>query len=222
MKVVAIVPMKLNNRRLPGKNIKPFTNGKVLCHYILSTLLKINMIDDVYVYCSDRSIEAYIPKQVKFVQRPSKFDSDNTKMNEILYAFAKTIDADLYVMTHTTAPFIKQESLEKGITQVKSGAYDSAFSVKKVQDFVWINGKPFNYRLEEIPRTQDLPPLYVETSGFYIYEKSVITELRRRIGVKPSLVECDEIESIDIDEPIDFDIADAIFNLIYNQGKNID
>ena len=39
MKIIAIVPMKLNNRRLPQKNTKSFTNGKPLCHYILSTLL---------------------------------------------------------------------------------------------------------------------------------------------------------------------------------------
>ena len=50
MKTVAIVPMKLNNRRLPQKNTKPFTNGKPLCWYILSTLLKIDQIDEVYVY----------------------------------------------------------------------------------------------------------------------------------------------------------------------------
>lgn len=41
MKIVAIVPMKLNNTRLPQKNTKSFTNGKPLCYYILNTLLKI-------------------------------------------------------------------------------------------------------------------------------------------------------------------------------------
>lgn len=35
---VAFVPLKLNNERLPGKNTKPFTNGKPLITYILSTL----------------------------------------------------------------------------------------------------------------------------------------------------------------------------------------
>ena len=52
MKTVAIVPMKLNNRRLPQKNTKSFTNGKPLCHYILSTLLTVEGVDEVYVYCS--------------------------------------------------------------------------------------------------------------------------------------------------------------------------
>ena len=47
MKVTAVVPMKLNNRRLPQKNTKCFKNGKPLCWYILSTLLKINEIEEV-------------------------------------------------------------------------------------------------------------------------------------------------------------------------------
>ena len=56
MKIVAIVPMKLNNRRIPQKNTKSFTNGMPLCHYILSTLLTVDEIDEVYVYCSNPDI----------------------------------------------------------------------------------------------------------------------------------------------------------------------
>ena len=212
MKTVAIVPMKLNNSRLPQKNIKPFTNGKPLCHYILNTLLSLDKIDEVYVYCSNETIKNYIPDGVKYLKRSESLDTDSTKMNEVLTAFANDVPADIYVMTHTTAPFISKESIEKGIDAVASGMNDSAFAAKKLQDFLWKDGKPFNYSLEDIPRTQDLPPLYEETSGFYIYDSSVINDLGRRIGQKPYVVEVNEIESIDIDENEDFDIADAVFN----------
>ena len=212
MKTVAVVPMKLNNTRLPQKNIKSFQNGKPLCYYILSTLLKIKEIDEVYVYCSNESIKEYIPEGVTYLKRSASLDQDTTKMNEVLKAFAQDVDADVYVMTHTTAPFISEKSIEKGLTQVLSGAYDSSFAVKKVQDFMWKDGKPFNYQLDNIPRTQDLEPLFEETSGFYIYKRNVITDLGRRIGENPYLVEVGEIESVDIDEKEDFDIAEAIFN----------
>lgn len=117
-------------------------------------------------------------------------------------------------MTHTTAPFVKKESIIKGIQAVLSGEYDSAFAAKKLQDFLWKDNKPFNYELDNIPRTQDLPPIYEETSGFYIYEKDVINKYNRRIGQHPYIVEVGEIEGIDIDELEDFMIADAIFNHI--------
>ncbi len=215
MMTVAIVPMKLNNRRLPQKNTKSFTNGKPLCCYILSTLLEVDGIDEVYVYCSNPDICDFIPEGVKYLRRSESLDQDTTKMNEVLKAFAADVPANVYVMTHTTAPFISKESIEKGLSAVVSGEYDSSFAAKKLQDFLWKDGKPFNYELDNIPRTQDLPPLFEETSGFYIYKSEVMTKFGRRIGDKPFIVEVSEIESIDIDEPEDFMIADAIYNHLY-------
>lgn len=214
MKTVAVVPMKLNNRRLPQKNTKSFTNGKPLCSYILSTLLKVSGIDEVYVYCSNPDIKDFIPEGVNYLKRSESLDQDSTKMNEVLKCFAEDVPADIYVMTHTTAPFISPESIEKGLNAVLSGEYDSSFAAKKLQDFIWKDGKPFNYELNNIPRTQDLEPLFEETSGFYIYRSEVMTKLNRRIGDKPFITEVGEIESIDIDEPEDFEIADAVFNHI--------
>lgn len=215
MRTVAIVPMKLNNRRLPQKNTRCFTNGKPLCHYILSTLLTVDGIDEVYVYCSNPDIQAFIPKGIIFKQRSESLDQDTTKMNEVLKSFSNDVSADIYVMTHTTAPFISKESIKKGLMAVKNGPYDSSFAAKKLQDFLWKDGIPFNYDLSNIPRTQDLCPLYEETSGFYIYRQEVIKKYNRRIGEKPYIVEVGEIESIDIDEPEDFLIADAIFNHLF-------
>ncbi len=217
MKIVAVVPMKLNNKRLPQKNTKSFTNGKPLCWYILSTLTKISEIDEIYVYCSNPDIREYIPDGVKYLERSVTLDQDTTKMNEVLQCFADEVEADIYVMTHTTAPFIKPESIRKGLDAVSSGKFDSSFAAKKLQDFIWKDGNPYNYSLDSIPRTQDLPVMYQETSGFYIYKKDIITQMNRRIGNKPYIVEVGEIESVDIDEAEDFVIADAIYNHIFRR-----
>lgn len=219
MKIVAIVPMKLNNRRLPQKNTKCFTNGKPLCHYILSTLLTVEEIDEVYVYCSNPDIREYLPDRVRYLQRPVSLDQDTTRMNEVLYSFAGQVEADIYVMTHTTAPFISKGSIERGLRAVCSGEYDSAFAARRLQDFLWKDGRPFNYELDNIPRTQDLDALYEETSGFYIYKSEVITRLHRRIGENPYIVEVGGIESVDIDESEDFIIADAIYNHVFRTDR---
>lgn len=218
-KIVAVVPMKLNNRRLPQKNTKSFTNGEPLCYYILSTLLTVDRIDEVYVYCSNPHIKEFIPKGVKYLKRSEFLDQDTTSMTEVLISFTKEVPADVYVMTHTTAPFISKESIEKGLNAVLSEGYDSSFAAKKLQDFLWKDGVPFNYQLDNIPRTQDLEPLYEETSGFYIYKKEVMSKLHRRVGEKPYIVEVGEIESMDIDEPEDFMIADAIYNHIFKDKR---
>lgn len=218
MKTIAVVPMKLNNQRLPQKNTKPFTNGKPLCHYILSTLLAVEGIEDVYVYCSNPCIQEYLPKGVKYLQRPESLDQDTTKMNEVLRCFSTDVPADIYVMSHATAPFISKKAIEQGLKVVASGEHDSSFAARKFQDFLWKDGMPFNYKLDDIPRTQDLPALYKETSGFYIYRFDVMKKHNRRIGETPFIVEVSEIEAIDIDEAEDFMIADAIYNHIIRGG----
>ena len=65
--------------------------------------------------------------------------------------------------------------------------------------------------MENIPRTQDLEPLYTETCGLYVYTRDVILGKNRRIGDKPYLIEVTKIESCDINTQDDFIIADAIF-----------
>ena len=214
MKTVAVVPMKLNKQRLPPKNTKSFTNGKPLSHYIFSTLLTVEGIKDVYAYCSNPCIQEYLPKGVKYLQRPESLDQDTTKMNEVLRHFSTDVPADIYVMSHATAPFISKKAIERGLRAVVSGEHDSSFAARKLQDFLWKDGTPFNYELNYIPRTQDLPTLYQETSGFYIYKSDVMKKHNRRIGETPFIVEVGEIEAIDIDEAEDFMIADAIYNHI--------
>ncbi len=210
MKIVAFVPLKLNNERLSNKNTKLFDNGKPLLSYILDTLTQVDSITASYVYCSQESVTQYLPEGIQFLQRSPSLDLSTTKMNEIMHAFAKEIPADIYVLTHATAPFLNQESIQLGIQKVLTQGYDSALSVVKMQDFFWKNGQPLNYNPESIPRTQDLEPIFVETTGLYIYKREVLLEKNTRIGSKPYLIEVSKIEATDINEPIDFEIANAI------------
>ena len=213
MKTVAFVPIKLNNERLPGKNIRRFSNGAPLITYILDTLLKVKEIDEIYVYCSSESICQYLPTGVKFLKRDTYLDLNTTSFNDVLTSFAEKISADIYVLTHATAPFISCESLKKGIKAVMNDGYDSALSVTKLQEFLWKDGVPYNYNPTMIPRTQDLPILYTETCGMYIYTKRLISIDKRRVGNNPYLVEISKIEAIDINNEDDFILADSVFNL---------
>ena len=69
-KVVAFIPIKLNNKRVPGKNTKTFFDGTPLMHLIQKTCLKSQMIDAVYIYCSDDAVKNYIFPEAKFLKRP--------------------------------------------------------------------------------------------------------------------------------------------------------
>lgn len=209
-KVVAFVPIKLNSQRLPNKNILPL-GDKPLCYYIFDTLLKVKQIDDVYVFCSDETIKQYIPSNVKFLKRSTTLDTDQTIGMDIYMSFKNYVNADIYVLCHATSPFIKAQTISNGIDAILSKKYDSAFSCEKIQTFCWYKNEPINYSLDYIPRTQDIEPIFVETSSFYIFTRDIINK-SIRIGSNPKKIVIDKIEGIDIDYKEDYDFALKCYN----------
>ncbi len=217
MKIVAFIPIKLNNQRLPGKNLMRL-NDRPMCDYIFETISNISSIDAKYVYCSDESIIPYIEPYkncgLRFLKRDKYLDGFQIKGLEIIEYFIRDVDADIYVLTHVTQPFTKKESISNALSKVVSGEYDSAFSAIVLQDYLWMDGKPLNYDVDNIVRTQDLKPIYMETGAFYIFTKEVFLNYHRRIGLRPYIHVIDKIEAIDIDTIEDYDLAQAVAKTI--------
>lgn len=212
MKTVAMVPIKLNSERVKEKNLRPFSDGKPLVQFILESLVKSSRVDEVYVYCSSERIKDYLINGVKFLKRPEYLDGNGCNCNDIIREFMKEVDADYYVVSHATAPFTKTESIDRCIASVEDGEeYDSAFTVEKIQTFLWQDGSPINFDPDHFPRTQDLKPIYMETSGAFVFPRWVFEKYNRRVGVKPCLVEVEPIESSDIDTEYDMMVAQALY-----------
>ena len=217
MKIVSFIPIKLNNQRLPGKNTM-LLNGRPTCDYIFNTVKEIDTIHEKYVYCSDEAITQYIPIGLTFLKRDSYLDGFHVKGLEIIQRFVQDVDADIYVLTHVTQPFTKSESIKKALDKVVSGEFDSAFSAVALQDYMWMNGRPFNYDMKNIVRTQDLEPIYMETGAFFVFRKEVFTELGQRIGNHPYIYEIDQFEAVDIDTAEDFEFAEVVAKYLENKN----
>ncbi|HIV48918.1 MAG TPA: hypothetical protein IAA33_03645 [Candidatus Helicobacter avicola] len=210
MKIVSVMPIKIHSKRLPNKNLLKLGDTFLLNHN-LKTLLSLDMLDDIYVYCSQESIMEYVPKGVKFLQRDVRLDSDESNFTQIFEAFSAVVCADIYVYTHATAPFLSQKSLQACINSVLKEGYDSAFSATRIQDFLWTKDfVPLNFDAHNVPRSQDLEVIYRETSGVYVFKNEVFRELRRRIGNNPKAIEVSFKEAIDINTKEDFELAEII------------
>lgn len=211
MKVVCLLPIKLNNQRVPGKNIKKFSDGTPLMKLIQKACLASETIDKTYIYCSNPEVQNYIEEGIEFLKRPDFLDGDNANSNDIIREFMKEIDADIYVETHATGPFTTHESIDACVKAVASGVFDSAFMARRLQEFLWQNGSALNFDIQNFPRTQDLKPVYSEAPGAYVFTKRTFLKYQRRVGIHPYIHEVSEIEARDIDYPEDFDIANAIY-----------
>lgn len=209
MKIVAVMPIKLNNERCPGKNTR-ILGRKPLLQYELDSLKGTELCDKIFVFCSDESVIESLPEDVEFLRRSKELDLPTSNFTKIFNEFYSIIDADIYVYSHATAPFVTVNSMKQCIEAVVSGEYDSAFCAIKLQDFLWENGTPINFDPENIPRTQDLNPIFQETSGVYVFTKEVFQKYNRRVGIKPFIKEMSFKEAIDIDTPEDFALAEIL------------
>jgi len=202
MKIVAFVPIRLNSTRLKNKSILPLGN-KPLCWHILNTLTKV--FNEVYVYASTEQVMDFSPEGTIFLKRPAVLDRDETLGMEIYSSFVGEIDSDYYCLAHVTSPFLTEKTLQSGVDALLCG-HDSAFTARREQTFAWFRNKPINYATNFIPRTQDMEPVYIETSGYYMFDNQTI-KAGRRIGGNPAIIEVGAVEGLDIDEEGDYEVA---------------
>jgi CMP-N-acetylneuraminic acid synthetase len=221
--ITALLPMKANSERVPNKNFK-LIGGKPLYYWILETLFAIDIIDRVIVNTdADQELFSNFVKNKKLVLRSRKPNlcGDMVSMNKIIEDDILSDEGNNFLMTHTTNPLISMKTLRNAIDIFMSrdkNQYDSLYSTTKFQGRFYYDGSvAINHNPNELLRTQDLPPVYLENSCLYLFEKSSFLETKTRIGKKPILFETPQLESVDIDTENDWYLADL---LIRDKSQN--
>jgi len=165
-----------------------------------------------------QGLNDYFPG-VYCLERPQHLCADTVPTNEILMYDVSQFEADLYLQTHSTNPLLKSATISKAISELRADfpAYDSLFGVTRLQTRLWDElGRAINHNPAILLRTQDLPPIYEENSCLYLFTKETLFEKRNRIGERPKLFQIPAGEAWDIDEALDFKIAE--FLLAQNQA----
>ena len=214
-KVAALVPMRHHSQRVKGKNYRDLA-GKPLFHHILDTLKSCPEIDSIVVDTDSpiilEKVQAQYP-EIILLERPDFLRDDKVPMNEVLMYDTAQVEADFYLQTHSTNPLLRLESISKAVQTLLTNypAYDSLFSVTRLQTRLWDPlGRAINHNPAVLLQTQDLPPVYEENSCIYLFERKILAERRNRLGYRPYLFEIDPSEAWDIDEELDFEIADLL------------
>ena len=215
--IVAIVPMRHHSERIPGKNYRLFA-GKPLYHHIITTLLNCPSIHQVVIDTDSPIIQQqtaeYFP-QVQVIERPAHLRDGGVAMNDVLLHTTDQLSADFFLQTHSTNPLLTSATLEQAIAAFLKGypMYDSMFSVTRWQTRLWDSlARPLNHNANILLRTQDLPPIYEENSLFYVFSRTILRERHNRVGLRPLLFEVDRLEAQDIDEEVNFIIAEMIYH----------
>jgi CMP-N-acetylneuraminic acid synthetase len=224
LRIVGLVPMRHESERVPGKNYRSFA-GKPLYHHVISALLSCPFIDKVVIDTDSPVIMSDAAQhypEVSVIERPEHLRGGTVSMNDVLLHDIEKIEADLYIQTHATNPLMSTETISAAVRCYldNRSAYDSLFSVTKVRARLWDrNGKAINHDPFVLLRTQDLPPVYQENSCLYLFTKDTLKIRSNRIGERPFMWEMDQLDAWDIDEEVDFQIAEFLFEK-YALGRN--
>lgn len=209
-KVVAFLPAKGSSERINCKNLK-FLDGKPLFLHTLEKLVRCNFIDEVYLDSESEEILDfasylnYIP-----LKRDPSLANNKTDGHRMFYNEVRQVDADIYIQILGTSPFIKPETIKKGVDILKNNdTYDSVVLVKKEKQYTWNETGP-NYDIAHIPNSKDLPDTLIETMGLYIVRSDYAHKEKKRIGRNPYLLEAEAIEAVDVNYPDDFYMADMV------------
>ena len=217
-KIVALLPMKANSERVKGKNFK-ILNDKPLFKWILDTLLSIKIIDKIVINTDARLIldDNGFSSNERIVIRDRKKEliGDLVSMNSIILDDINNIDSDIFLMTHTTNPFLSSNTIIDALNlfqqEKNRNAIDSLFTVNKFQTrFYSKDCAPINHDPNNLIRTQDLEPWYEENSNLYIFTKESFNSSNARIGKNPILFETPRFESFDIDNQNDWVLAELV------------
>lgn len=222
MKITAVIPIRKGSQRVVDKNLRSFSGSNLLAIKI-DNLKKVRGIDEIIVNTdSEKAIEIAQRMGVSFHRREDYYASSECSGSEFFEHLGLVTDTDVFAYCPVTSPFIKQETMESAIIRFKEDSeYDCLSTVSLVKEFMWLDGKAINYNPLNAPNSQNLPAIEALNFGFTLIDRENLIRYRNIIGKTPQFIRTTEIESIDIDTPLDFFIAEQIYIKTIIEDKDL-
>lgn len=227
MKRLAIIPARGGSKRIPGKNIKPFL-GKPIIAYSIQAAIESEMFDTVMVSTDSEKIKEVALEynaQVPFIrseENANDFATTYDVIAEVVDQFEKEGQFfDEVVCLYPTAPFVTADVLKKAIVNFESNNFDSyfpvirfGFPIQRSLKIVNDSGKMALTMPEyELSRSQDLDPCFHDAGQFYVLKVSEMKIQKKLWMENTGVFEIEELDGHDIDNPIDWKLAELKFQL---------
>lgn len=221
MGTLFLITARGGSKGIPKKNIK-LLNGKPLIHYSIELARQFTMDENICVSTDDQEIIDCC-KELNYTcpfVRPSELATDEASSKDvILHALnfykSKNQIFKCVVLLQPTSPLRLKEQVKSAL-ELFNESIDLVIGVKITKS----NPYQLLYQLNEVGylkkiinsdnymRRQDMPTVYEINGAVYVYNyNSLINEMELK-KVKPSIMPA--INSVDIDEPLDWDWAEFL------------
>jgi len=225
MKVVGMIPARMGSKRVPKKNIR-LLNGRPLIDYILETVSKTDLFDEVFINSEDDLFKDLASAYgFNFYKRPSKFSTDSATNDEFAEDFLKNIKCDLLIQMLPTSPFINTYEIESFIKKMLEEDLDTLISVDEKQIGCVYENEPINFdKNAPNPPSQTMESIKVYATALMGWKSKNFLENMKKLGCayhggegNISYFPMKGLATIDIDTEDDFILAESIISSLSNR-----
>jgi len=224
-KIIAMVPARIGSKRVLKKNLR-LINGKPLIAYILETLKKVKVFDEIYLNADDRIFEKIAKiHNINFYHRNKKFSSDRSTNDEFALDFMKKIKGDILIQILPTSPLITTKEIEEFTNYMIKKKLETLISVEHKQIACLYENKTLNFdKFKKNPPSQKMTPIKAYATVLMGWEYNSFKKNMKIFGSayhggnsKTDYYQIKGLSTIDIDTEDDFLLAEAIIKALENK-----
>lgn len=218
MDLTAVIAVRGGSTRVKDKNIRPFA-GSSLLEVKIEQLKKVHEIEKILVTSdSDKLLEIAEKHGVTAKKRPAEYcDEKSLPFNEVVkFIASKQVDTKYMIWTPCVCPLVTEKYISKGIRLYRKQlegkmSGEGICTVTPFKEYLISEKGPVNYSVEHFVRSQDLPDWSYIINGFFIAQTMQMFDWGVIYGKNPYTVSIPKEDAIDIDDPIDFEIAEMLY-----------
>lgn len=217
---LAIIPARGGSKRLPKKNLLDLC-GKPTIAWSIEAGLKSEYVDKVIVSSDDKHILDVAKKfKAETIKRPDNLASDTASTFDVVeHALENIENYDYVLLLQPTSPLRNEIHIDQAIELLDKKNADAVISICEMDHSpLWSNTLNDdldlkNFLIDEVKhkRSQDLDKFYRINGAIYLCKvDKLISEKNFFIKENIFAYIMNRESSIDIDEPIDYQIASII------------
>jgi len=229
MSKLAIIPARGGSKRIPRKNMKDFL-GKPIIAYAIENAINSQLFDEIMVSTDDEviaEIASSYGAKVPF-KRSEKNSSDSATtidvIKEVIFSYEKLGRKFEYASCiYPCTPLLSKEKLKESFYLLKKSNLDCVFPVIKygfpIQRAVRLNDKGLIEMFQPehlITRSQDLENSFHDAGQFYSFNVNNLMSKQKLITELTGHLEVSEMEAQDIDNLVDWQLAELKYKIINN------
>lgn len=222
--VLCIIPVRGGSKGLPGKNSMELC-GKPLIAYSIEHAKQSKYIDRVIVSTESRLLADISEKygaEVPFIRPEELAEDDSNIMDVLLHAidWMETRESyffDIIILLHATSPLRTVKDIDNCIKLLIDKNADNVLSVTESHRNPYFNmvevndfGQVALVKNGNFANRQSAPKVFDMNASIYVWWKDIFKKEKTTFSPKSLIYIMPKERSIDIDDAIDFKIAEIL------------